>query len=254
MTNARNNSSELRQLRADVFLVEAGFFESRSAAQAAISTGRVSADGVVVTRASQKIPAGSVIEANAAHPYVSRGGMKLAHGLESFGVSAAGKVCLDLGASTGGFTDVLLQRGAIHVTAVDVGTGQLHARLATDGRVNNLQQRDARSLTPGDLPAPPSLIVGDLSFVGLEKALATPLSLASPAADLLVLFKPQFQVGRANIGRGGLVRNAAATRAAESRFAQWLAGAGWPVLGWTDSPIRGGDGNHERLVHAKQSR
>ncbi len=240
--------------RADTFLVEAGYFDSRSAARAAIEAGCVLADGVLVRRPSQMLHAGMAIEASPAHPYVSRGGVKLAHALGAFGIDVAGRCCLDLGASTGGFTDVLLQRGAAHVIAVDVGTGQLHPRLRDDHRVRVLEQQDVRTLEPAMIGALPDLLVGDLSFISLEKALAGPLSLAAPVADLVVLFKPQFQVGRAHVGRGGLVRAGEAVEAAEAAFTRWLDRQGWDILAWEDSPIRGGDGNAERLVHARRRR
>jgi len=170
--------------------------------------------------------------------------------LEVFGLDAAGRAVLDIGASTGGFTQVLLEAGARHVVAVDVGHGQLHARLAEDPRVTRLEARDARSLTREDLPEPPCLLVCDASFIGLEKLLARPLDLAAPGADLVALFKPQFQVGRAHVGRGGVVRDGAAVSRAAEALSDWLSSAGWPVQGWCESPIAGGDGNRERLVHA----
>jgi len=238
--------------RADAFLVDAGFFTSRSAARAAIEAGSVLADGLLVKRPSQPLHDGMAIEAAPAHPYVSRGGLKLAHALDVFGLDPNGRACLDLGASTGGFTDVLLQRGARHVTAVDVGTGQLHEKLRDDIRVLVLEQQDVRTLTGPMLPGAPDLIVGDLSFIGLEKALPRPLSLAAPGADLVLLFKPQFQVGREHVGKGGLVKDLEASARAEAAFAAWLEGEGWQAKAWTDSPVRGGDGNAERLVHARR--
>ena len=238
--------------RADRFLVDAGLFESRTAARAAIDAGLVRADGVLVTRASQKIAPGTRIDAAPAHPYVSRGGLKLAHALDVFGVAVEGRACLDLGASTGGFTDVLLRRGAVHVTAVDVGTGQLHGRLRADGRVRSLEQTDVRSLAAVQMLHAPDLVVGDLSFIALEKALAVPLGLASPDADLVLLFKPQFQVGKAHVGKGGLVTDTGAVARSVSAFTAWMADQGWTILAWAESPILGGDGNSERLLHARR--
>ena len=232
-------------------LVALGHFESRAAAQAAISAGRVAVNGVQLTKPSAKIRDTDRIEAAPAHPWVSRGGVKLAHALDLFGVNPTGRDCLDVGASTGGFTHVLLSRGASRVCAVDVGRGQLHPSLAGDERVKSLEGFDARQLTRGDIGFLPGLIVCDASFIALEKLLAVPLSLAAPGADLVCLFKPQFQVGRAHVGKGGIVTDAKAVRDAEDAFCAWLEGQGWQVIHRADSPIQGGDGNCERLVHAR---
>ncbi|MEZ5953008.1 MAG: TlyA family RNA methyltransferase [Hyphomonas sp.] len=239
--------------RIDRLLVTLGHFESRASARAAIEAGRVRVDGEVVSKPSQEVVIGARIEAEAAHPYVSRGGLKLAHGLEAFSVDPFGRACLDIGASTGGFTDVLLRRGARHVVAVDVGHGQLHHSLQGSERVTSLESTDARTLTAADLPDPPTLLVCDASFISLEKLLEVPLSLAAPGADFVGLFKPQFQVGRENIGKGGLVTDEAAADAAAERFADWMKEKGWPILAWTASPISGGDGNAERLFHARKT-
>nr|WP_321440125.1 TlyA family RNA methyltransferase [uncultured Hyphomonas sp.] len=236
--------------RADRLLVTLGLFESRASARAAIEAGLVRADGVQVTKPAQEISADAVIEADPAHPYVSRGGLKLAHGLEAFGIDPAGRACLDIGASTGGFTEVLLLNGARHVTAVDVGRGQIHSRIAGDPRVTNLEATDARSLTSDMLPEAPTLLVCDASFISLEKLLEVPLSLAAPGADFVGLFKPQFQVGRDHVGKGGIVTDLAAADAAAERFSDWMKEKGWPIHAWTASPISGGDGNAERLFHA----
>ena len=236
--------------RADRLLVTLGLFESRASARAAIEAGLVRVDGVQVTKPAQDISANSVIEADPAHPYVSRGGLKLARGLEAFGIAPAGRVCLDIGASTGGFTEVLLLNGASHVIAVDVGRGQLHPRIAGHARVTNYEATDARSLTPEMLPEPPSLLVCDASFISLEKLLEVPLSLAAPGADFVGLFKPQFQVGRDHVGKGGIVTDIAQADSAAKRFEAWMKEKGWPIHAWTASPISGGDGNAERLFHA----
>lgn len=236
--------------RADRMLVELGHFESRAAAQAAIAGGHVRVNGSVVAKPSQKIMDTDRIEAEAAHPYVSRGGLKLAHALEVFGVDPAGCRCLDIGASTGGFTEVLLLGGAASVVAVDVGRGQLHEKITGDARVTSLEATDARSLTSDMIGEAPSLIVCDASFISLEKLLEVPLSLAEPGAELVTLFKPQFQVGRENVGKGGLVSDTAAVERAEAAFCEWLAQMKWAVSARTDSPIKGGDGNAERLIHA----
>ena len=236
--------------RADKLLVELGHFESRAAARAAIEAGRVVANGAPVTRPAQPLDPSADILAEPAHPYVSRAGLKLAHALEIWpDITVQDAQCLDIGASTGGFTQVLLEGGAAHVVAVDVGTGQLHDKVAGDARVINLEQTDARDLTNEQIGTP-DLIVCDASFIALEKLLGPVLRLIGterPCTGIL-LFKPQFQVGRENVGRGGIVRDTEAVAAAEARFAEWLAAAGWTILGWADSPILGGDGNAERLV------
>jgi 23S rRNA (cytidine1920-2'-O)/16S rRNA (cytidine1409-2'-O)-methyltransferase len=236
--------------RADKLLVSLGLFDSRASARAAIEAGHVTANGVVVAKPSQALSREDVIAARPAHPYVSRGGLKLAHGLAVFGVDPGGRACLDIGASTGGFTDVLLRAGAKHVVAVDVGRGQFHPSLSDDPRVTSLEAQDARALNALMLGEAPSLLVCDASFISLEKLLAVPLSLAAARAEFVGLFKPQFQVGRENIGKGGLVADVAATDRAAEAFADWMGEQGWPVRAWTDSPITGGDGNAERLFHA----
>ena len=236
--------------RADKLLVSLGLFGSRTSARAAIEAGRVTAGGMVVSRPSQPLSASDEIEATPAHPYVSRGGLKLAHALETFSVSPSGQYCLDIGASTGGFTDVLLRCGAKHVVAVDVGRGQLHASLAGDARVTSHEATDARALIADMLEKPPSLLVCDASFISLEKLLEVPLSLASQNAHFVGLFKPQFQVGRENIGKGGLVTDVAVTDRAVQDFGHWMRQRGWPIHAWTASPISGGDGNAEHLFHA----
>ena len=239
--------------RADRLLVQLGHFDSRSAAQAAIEAGCVTASGKPVTRVAQMLSPDEPIEASPAHPYVSRGGLKLAHGLDTFGVEPYGRDCLDIGASTGGFTDVLLRQGAACVVAVDVGRDQLHPSLAADARVTRLEAQDARTLTPELIGGMPSLLVCDASFIALEKLLEVPLSLAADGAELVGLFKPQFQVGRANVGKNGLVTDAQATDRAAKAFETWMAAQRWPIRAWTHSPIRGGDGNAERLFHACRS-
>lgn len=236
--------------RADKILVALGHFESRSAAQAAIAAGNVSVSGRVVRKPSEKISMSASIIAEAEHPWVSRAGMKLAGALEVFGVDPSELHCLDVGASTGGFTEVLLARGASSVVAVDVGRDQLHARLRSDPRVKSLEATDARKLTPEMLGQAPQLVVCDASFISLHKLLSKPLSLAAADAQFIALFKPQFEVGREHIGKGGIVNDAAASERAEQVFVDWLAEQGWRVRARADSPIKGGDGNAERLVYA----
>ncbi len=236
--------------RADRLLVSLGFFDSRAAARASIEAGLVAVDGHVVSKPSEKIDGEAKIEAQAAHPYVSRGGLKLAAALDAFGVNPKGRICLDIGASTGGFTDVLLRRGAKHVFAVDVGRGQFHQSLRARSDVTVLEACDARELTAVQITTAPSLLVCDASFISLEKLLARPLSLSAEGADFVGLFKPQFQVGRPNVGKGGIVTDVTASDTAAEQFEGWMKEKGWPIQSWKASPILGGDGNAERLFHA----
>ena len=240
-------------LRLDAELVRRGLSPSRSQARAAIEAGKVIVAGRVETKPGRLVDGDADIIAEPAHPWASRGGVKLAAALDAFCVDPAGRRCLDVGASTGGFTDVLLARGAKVVTAVDVGRGQLIARIADDPRVRSLEQTDARSLTREMIGGAPQLVVVDVSFIGLAKALGAALDLAEAGADLVALFKPQFEVGPAHVRRGGIVSDVAATDAAATAFAGWLEARGWRVRGWIESPISGGDGNRERLVHAVRS-
>lgn len=235
--------------RADKILVALGHFESRSAAQAAIAAGTVRVSGRVLSKPSEKISSTARIEAKPEHPWVSRAGLKLAHALDVFDVDPSGAHGLDVGASTGGFTEVLLANGAESVVAVDVGRDQLHPKLREDARINSLEATDARQLTAAQVGSP-DLIVCDASFISLHKLLAVPLSLANAGAKLIALFKPQFEVGRAHVGKGGIVTDTAATERAEAAFVDWLADQGWIVQARADSPIKGGDGNAERLIYA----
>ena len=240
------------RLRADRLLVERGFFESRAKAQDAVAAGRVTADGRLVRKASEEIPVGAEIAAEPAHPWVSRGGVKLAHALDVFGIDPSGRTCLDAGASTGGFTEVLLSRGAAAVVAVDVGHGQLHPKVAADPRVRSLEGRDARTLTAADLPDAPSLLVIDVSFIPLAAALPPILATAAPGATLVALVKPQFEAGRAHIGKGGIVKDPAVHEAVCADIRAFLASAGWRVIGLAPSPVEGGDGNREFLIAAEK--
>jgi len=239
--------------RADKVLVALGHFESRASAQAAIAAGKVSVSGKVLKKSSEKISPEARIEAEPVHPWVSRSGLKLMHALETFEIDSSGAHCLDVGASTGGFSEVLLARGAASIIAVDVGRDQLHARLQGDPRVTSLEATDARTLTAEMVRQPPQLIVCDASFISLHKLLAVPLSLAADEATLIALFKPQFEVGREHVGKGGIVSDNAAIARAEQSFIDWLGGEGWHVKGQTDSPIKGGDGNAERLIFAARA-
>jgi 23S rRNA (cytidine1920-2'-O)/16S rRNA (cytidine1409-2'-O)-methyltransferase len=236
--------------RLDAELVRRGLFATRSRAQAAIAAGGVRVDGEVARRPAEPVTAIQPIVADEPHPWVSRGGVKLAHALDAFGVDPAGLACLDVGASTGGFSQVLLRRGARRVVAVDVGRGQLDEALRGAAGLASLEGVDARALTPDLLGEPPQLVVADVSFIGLAKALARPLELAAAEARLVALFKPQFEVGRAHVGKGGVVSDEAATARARAAFADWLEASGWTVKRWEPSPIAGGDGNAEWLVWA----
>jgi len=238
-------------MRADVFLVEHGFAKSRSEAQAAIREGLVRADGAVIGKPSQAVPVDAAIEYERPHPFVSRGGVKLAAALDRFGLSPDGRICLDLGASTGGFTQVLLQRGAAQVYAVDVGHGQMDVGLARDPNIVIRDGANARDLSQVDLPGDIGAITADLSFISLKLALPPALSLASKGAWAVLLVKPQFEVGRGAIGKGGIVRDKAAREAVPADIAGFIATqAGWRVLGHMESPIAGGDGNVEYLLAA----
>lgn len=240
-------------MRADLYLLERGVFETRAQAQAAIAAGRVRIGGVVIAKPSQKVQPGADIEAQAAHPYVGRAALKLVAGLDHFGIDPWGRTCLDVGSSTGGFTEVLLERGAAHVFAVDVGRDQLHSKLRNDPRVTVLEGTDARQLTVAEITEAPELIVCDASFIGLAKVIERPLSLAAPKAEAVLLFKPQFEVGRAHIGKGGVVKDDFAVEASLERFRIWVGDrTGFAITGMTDSPISGGDGNREFLIAARK--
>ncbi len=238
----------MARIRADLLLVARGLAESRAKAQAAIAAGGVRADGRIVQRASDPIEPDARLEVTPAFPWVSRAGVKLDHALQAFGVSPAARVCLDIGASTGGFSEVLCAHGAARVYAVDVGADQLHPRVRLDPRVISLEQRDARALTQEDIPTPPSLIVCDASFIGLSKILPAPLRLAASSADLIALVKPQFEAGP-GAGKHGILAAADARRIGESA-ARGLDGLeGFALRALVESPIQGGDGNVELLAH-----
>jgi 23S rRNA (cytidine1920-2'-O)/16S rRNA (cytidine1409-2'-O)-methyltransferase len=237
--------------RADAALAERGLFPSRAKAREAIEAGLVSVDGRMIAKPSEPIAAGAQIVARAPYPWVSRGGVKLAHALDAFGVDPSGRFCLDVGASTGGFTDVLLARGARHVTAVDVGHGQLHDKLARDPRVTSFEGLDARDLRTAHLPEPPTLVVCDASFISLALILPKPLSLAAEATELVALVKPQFEAGRA-AAKKGVVRDEAVHMQVCVRIGEEIKRLGWRVLAVVPSPIEGGDGNREFLLCARR--
>lgn len=239
-------------IRIDHLLVRRGLFDSRAQAQAAIAAGLVKVDGILVRKTAEKVAEDAKLEAEPAHRWVGRGALKLDHALSLWPVAVEGRVVLDIGASTGGFTEVCLERGAIRVFAVDVGQRQLHARLAADPRVINLEQTDARSLTTALIPDSPQLIVCDASFIGLVKVLPAALDLASVGADLITLVKPQFEAERPGGGKKGVVKDANAHAAAVASVSAWLESVGWSVQSTTHSPITGGDGNVEFLLWAKK--
>jgi 23S rRNA (cytidine1920-2'-O)/16S rRNA (cytidine1409-2'-O)-methyltransferase len=241
----------MTKLRADLLLVSRGLAESRAKARAAIEAGLVSADGRTVQGPSELLDVAAALSA-ATLPYVSRGGLKLAHALEAFALSPAGRICLDVGASTGGFTDALLTHGAARVYAIDVGAGQLHPRLAADPRVISLERTDARALTRELVPEAPSLIVCDASFIGAAKVLAVPLSLAAASADLVALIKPQFEAGPGKVGKGGVLEEGLARDVAAVSIAALDGLARFRVRASCESPIRGGAGNLEVLMHARR--
>ena len=238
------------KVRLDALLVERGFADNRSRAQALVMAGVVFGGGRRLDKPGMALAADAEIEVRGAeHPWVSRGGVKLAHALEHFAIAPEGLICLDVGASTGGFTDVLLGGGAARVYAVDVGHGQLAWKLRQDPRVVVLERTNARHLTRTEVPEPIGLIACDTSFIGLQTVLPAPLDLAAPAAWLVALIKPQFEVGRERVGKGGVVRDAALHREVCGRIEEWLAARpGWQVVGVSESPITGPQGNREFLI------
>lgn len=235
--------------RADLLLLERGLFQSRAKAREAIEAGLVTSGGEIVKRASDMLDPKAALTATPAYEWVSRGGLKLVAGLDAFEIDPTGLVCLDVGASTGGFTHVLLDRGAAKVYAVDVGQGQLHRRFLTHPRVVAMEKTDARDLTAARIDPPPRLIVCDASFISLKLVLPAALSLAAPDARLIALIKPQFEAGRAAVKKG-VVRDPEIHAAVCRDIESWLTDLGWKVLGLVPSPIAGGDGNVEFLVGA----
>ncbi|MBV9066653.1 MAG: TlyA family RNA methyltransferase [Methylobacteriaceae bacterium] len=249
------------RIRADVALVARGLFESRAKARAAIEAGLVTADGVRVAKPSEALAPDARVAATAPHPWVSRGGVKLAHALDVFGFAPAGRLCLDVGASTGGFTQVLLLRGAALVIAIDVGQGQLHASLANDPRVLSLEKTDARMLTretietaarKADMRVDARMFIAcDVSFIGLEKILPPVLALATPGTETVALIKPQFEAG---VGRRkrGVVKDAGQHQQICDHLSKLIEVLGWNVIGIEMSPILGGEGNREFLIGARR--
>ena len=235
--------------RLDQRLVTLGLASSRARAQALIAAGAVTVDGVPETKPARKFPDTARIEVTEnPNPWVSRAALKLLHALDAFHLAPHG-IALDVGASTGGFTEVLLARGAARVFALDVGHGQLHPRLAADRRVVDLEGVNARAIPPGLVP-PVDWIVTDVSFISLEKALPAALALAKPGGTLVALIKPQFEAGRDAVGKGGIVKDPAVHASVRARIRAWLGTTGWEVTGEAESPITGADGNREFLIAA----
>lgn len=237
--------------RADRLLVARGLFESRARAQAAITAGLVTADGVPVRKASDTISIDAVIESTPAHPYVSRGALKLMAALDHLHLDVTDRSCLDVGASTGGFTELLTTRGARLVYAIDVGSAQLHSRLRGKSNIVSMEQTDIRMLDPSRLAEPPDLAVVDVSFISLKLILPAIGKLLQPRAAVVALIKPQFEVQRSGIKRG-IVRDPEIHRAVCDDIAAFLTSLGWRVEDLIPSPILGGDGNREFLVGAKR--
>jgi 23S rRNA (cytidine1920-2'-O)/16S rRNA (cytidine1409-2'-O)-methyltransferase len=243
-----------KKIRADQALVDRGLVETRSKAQALIMAGVVFSEEKRIDKPGQQITEETPLEVRGQdHPWVSRGGLKLEKGLKAFAIDPAGMIALDVGASTGGFTDVMLQNGAARVFAVDVGRGQLHWKLRTDERVVVLEATNARHLTAELVPEAIDIVVCDASFIGLEKVLPAALGLARPGAWLVALIKPQFQVGKGEVGKGGVVRDPDLHVRVCDEVAAWLTGeAGWQVQGIVESPITGPQGNVEFLIGARK--
>ncbi len=240
--------------RADVLLLARGLAESRARAQALILAGQVFSKDKRIEKAGAELALDAPLTVRGpAHPWVSRGGLKLVKGLDLFAIDPKDRICLDIGAATGGFTDVLLARGAAKVYAVDVGQGQLAWKLRQDPRVVVLERTNARNLGSAQVPEPPTLVVCDASFIGLRTVLPASLALAAPGAELIALIKPQFEVGKGRVGKKGVVRDPALHAEVCARTEAWLADQpGWSVLGLTESPILGPEGNKEFLIAARK--
>ena len=244
----------MTKVRADQLVVARGLAESRTRAQALIMAGAVFSGERKIAKAGDMLAEDAALEVRGKdHPWVSRGGIKLDHGLTHFRFDVAGAVALDVGSSTGGFTDVLLSRGAAKVYAVDVGTNQLAWKLRQDPRVVVHEQTNARNLDRTIVPEPVDIIVCDASFIGLAKVLASALDLARPGGKLVALVKPQFEAGRAEVGKGGVVRDPAVHQRVCDEAAAGVAAQGWTVLGVTESPITGPEGNREFLLGAEKA-
>jgi 23S rRNA (cytidine1920-2'-O)/16S rRNA (cytidine1409-2'-O)-methyltransferase len=242
-----------KKIRLDTLLSERGLTSSRERARAVILAGQVTVDGKIVSKAGAAVsPDAAVALAQPDHPYVGRGGLKLAHALDEFRVSVEERLALDIGASTGGFTDVLLQRGAARVVALDVGHGQLDWRLRTDPRVVVVEGLNARRLSPRDLPGPVDVVAIDVSFISLTRILPQVPPVLGPGADVIALVKPQFEAGRAEVGRKGIVRDPVIQAQAVERVTGAAAAVGLRRVAMTKSPITGAEGNEEFLLHLRQ--
>lgn len=240
-----------KKRRLDQLLVERGLAESRTRAQALVMAGLVFSGETKLVKPGHQIAEDAAIDVRGRdHPWVSRGGIKLAHAIEHFALDPTGAVAMDIGSSTGGFTDVLLQNGAERVFAVDSGTNQLAWKLRQDPRVTVLEQTSARILTPEMIDAPCNWVVCDASFIGLAKVLERPLQLAAAQCRLVALIKPQFEVGREEVGKGGVVRDPALHQRVCDEVQAWIEGLGWTVQGIVESPITGPEGNVEFLISA----
>ena len=243
-----------RKMRADQLLVERGLAESRARAQALILAGLAYAGDRKIAKAGDQLPADTAITLKGRdHPWVSRGGIKLAHALDQWGWDVADAVAIDVGASTGGFTDVLLSKGAARIYAVDSGTNQLAWKLRQDPRVVVLEQTNARYLTTDQVPEPIDLVVCDASFIGLSKVLAAPLALAKDDARLVALIKPQFEAGPQEVGKGGVVRDPLVHQRVCQEVRDWVESIGWNVVDLIESPITGPEGNIEFLIGAERN-
>lgn len=239
--------------RIDQLLVERGLAPSRARAQALVMAGLVYVGEARVEKPGQQVREDAAVDVRGRdHPWVGRGGIKLDHAIAHFGLDPAGAVAMDIGSSTGGFTQVLLHHGAAHVFAVDVGTNQLDWRLRNDPRITVLEQTNARDLTPALIDRPCSFVVCDASFIGLAKVLEVSLALAAPDCTLVALIKPQFEVAREEVGKGGIVRDRALHERVCGEVRQWLEAGGWHVEGIVPSPITGTEGNVEFLVCARR--
>lgn len=253
MTETTPRPAKPQKRRIDQLLVERGLAESRARAQALVMAGLVFAGQIKIDKPGQQLPEDAAIEVRGRdHPWVSRGGIKLAHAIEHFGLDPAGAAAMDIGSSTGGFTDVLLTHGAKHVFCVDSGTNQLAWRLREDPRVTVLEQLSARLLTRDHIDRSCNWVVCDASFIGLAKVLDVPLQLAAPQCQLIALIKPQFEVGREEVGKGGVVRDPALHARVCADVRSWIEALGWQVQGITTSPITGPQGNVEFLIAAQR--
>ena len=243
-----------KKQRIDQMLVERGLAESRTRAQALIMAGLVFSGEIKLAKPGQQLAVDAPLEVRGRdHPWVSRGGIKLSAAIEYFELNPSGVVAMDIGSSTGGFTDVLLQNGAAHVFAVDSGTNQLAWKLRQDDRVTVLEQTSARILMPNQIDQPCNWVVCDASFIGLAKVLERPLELAAAGCQLVALIKPQFEVGRDEVGKGGVVRDPALHQRVCDEVRAWLESTGWTVAGIVESPIKGPEGNVEFLISASRS-